>query len=318
MSTVNSVLGPIDTSDMGVTLSHEHVLITSAGIQTTFPEFVPRDEAISEGIRLFKDAYEGGLRTIFDLTTHDLGRDIGVIEAVSRGSSVNIIAATGTWRDIPRVFWTAESNEIADLYVRELVEGIEGTGIKPGIIKVANDAGGVTPEGEIVLRAAARAHQKTGAPIYTHTWAPERVGDQQVKIFEDEGVDLNRVCVGHSNDTTDLDYLKGLLDKGVWIGMDRYHPVARPGMPDWRTRTETTKALIDAGYGDRLMLGHDAQVQLRIASKQAFAERMAQNPDKFLFISRNALPYLKEMGGTDADIKSVMVDNPRRFIEGAF
>ena len=85
MSTVNSVLGPMDTSEMGFTLSHEHVLITSAGIQATFPEFVPRDETISEGIQLFKDAYEGGLRTIFDLTTHDLGRDIGVIEAVSRG-----------------------------------------------------------------------------------------------------------------------------------------------------------------------------------------------------------------------------------------
>jgi phosphotriesterase-related protein len=317
MSTVNSVLGPMDTSDMGFTLSHEHVLITSAGIQATFPEFVPRDEAITEGIQIFKDARAGGLQTIFDLTTHDLGRDIKVVEAVSKGSGVNIIAATGTWRDIPRVFWTAEIDDIAALYVRELEEGIEGTGIRPGIIKVANDIGGVTPEGEIVLRAAARAHQKTGAPIYTHTWAPERVGDQQVKIFEDEGVDLNRVCVGHSNDTTDLDYLKGLLDKGVWIGMDRYHPIARPGVPDWKTRTETTKALIDAGYADRLMLGHDAQVRLLIASREAFTERMNQNPDKFLFISRNALPYLKEIGGTYANVHSIMVDNPRRYMEGA-
>lgn len=317
MTTVNSVLGPVDTSELGFTLSHEHVLITSAGIQATFPEFVPRDAAIEEGIQLFKDAKAGGVDTIFDLTTHDLGRDIGVIQAVSRGSGVNMIAATGTWRDIPRVFWTAEPDEIAALYVRELAEGIEGTGIRPGIIKVANDVGGVTPEGEIVLRAAARAHQETGAPIYTHTWAPERVGDQQVAIFEDEGVDLNRVCVGHSNDTTDLDYLKGLLDKGVWIGLDRYHPVARPGLPDWRTRTDTAKALIDAGYGDRLMLGHDAQVRLRIASNEAFAERMRLNPDKFLFISRNALPYLKETGGTDSDIQDLMINNPRRYLEGA-
>ena len=76
MSTVNSVQGPIDTSEMGFTLSHEHVLITSAGIQTTFPEFVPRQEAIGEGIELFKQAKAEGVDTIFDLTTHDLGRDI--------------------------------------------------------------------------------------------------------------------------------------------------------------------------------------------------------------------------------------------------
>lgn len=317
MSTVNSVLGPIDTSEMGFTLSHEHVLITSAGMQTTFPEFIPRDETITEGIKMFTDARAGGVETILDLTTMDLGRDVRVIEAVSRGSGVNMIAATGTWRDIPRAFWMADPDDIAALYVREIEEGIEGTGIKAGVIKVANDVGGVTPEGEIVLRAAARAHHKTGAPIYTHTWAPERVGDQQVRIFDDEGVDLNRVCVGHSNDTTDLDYLKGLLDKGVWIGMDRYHPVSRPGMPDWRTRTNTTKALIDAGYGDRLMLGHDSQVRNLQASRQMFAERSAQNPDKFLFISRKALPYLKEIDGTDAEVRALMVDNPRRYFEGA-
>ena len=316
MSTVNSVQGPIDTSEMGFTLSHEHVLITSAGIQTTFPEFVPRQEAIGEGIELFKQAKAEGVDTIFDLTTHDLGRDIGVIQAVSQGSGVNIIAATGTWRDIPRVFWTAEPDEISGLYVRELEEGIEGTGIKPGIIKVANDVGGVTDEGEIVLRAAARAHQKTGAPIYTHTWAPERVGDQQVEIFLDEGVDLNRVCIGHSNDTTNLDYLKGLLDRGVWIGLDRYHPVSRTGLPDWQARTNIAKALVDAGYGERLMMGHDAQVRLRIASKEAFAERMRLNPDKFLFISRKALPYLKEIGATDTDVQNIMIGNPRRYIEG--
>ena len=116
--------------------------------------------------------------------------------------------------------------DIAPLYIREIEEGIEGTDIKAAIIKVANDVGGVTPEGEIILRAAARAQKATGVPISTHTWAPERVGEQQVAIFEDEGVDLNKVYVGHSNDTDDTDYLIGLLEKGVWIGLDRY-----PGRP---------------------------------------------------------------------------------------
>ncbi|MCI0869887.1 MAG: phosphotriesterase-related protein, partial [Chloroflexi bacterium] len=268
MATINSVLGPMETSDMGFTLAHEHVLVTSAGIQHVYPEFIDREGTINKAVTEFKQAYSEGLRTIVDVTTIDLGRDIRMLEQVSRESGINIICATGTWRDIPRVFWSATPDMIAPLYIREIEEGIEGTGIKAAIIKVANDVGGVTPEGEIVLRAAARAQKATGVPISTHTWAPERVGEQQVRIFEDEGVDLNRVYVGHSNDTTDTGYLIGLLEKGVWIGLDRYPGGRMPGTPDWEGRTDTIKKLIDAGFGHRIMLGHDWSVTLSIASLQ--------------------------------------------------
>ena len=215
MATINSVLGPLDTADIGYTLSHEHVLVTSAGIQYVYPEFIDREGTIARAVADLKTAYSEGLRTIVDVTTIDLGRDIRMLEQVSRESGINIICATGTWRDIPRVFWSASPDMVAPLYIREIEEGIEGTGIKAAIIKVANDVGGVTPEGEIILRAAARAQKATGVPISTHTWAPERVGEQQVRIFEEEGVDLNRVYLGHSNDTTDTEYLIGLLEKGV-------------------------------------------------------------------------------------------------------
>ncbi len=269
MSIINSVLGPMDTADMGVTLSHEHVLVSSAGIQYVYPEFIDREGTISSGVADLKEAHGEGLRTIIDVTTIDLGRDIRLLEQVSRDSGVNIICATGTWRDIPRVFWSADPDMIAPLYIREIQEGIEGTGIKAAIIKVANDMGGVTPEGEIILRAAARAQKATGVPISTHTYAPERVGEQQVAIFEDEGVDLSKVYVGHSDDTTDTDYLIGLMRKGVWIGLDRYPGGAMPGTPDWQGRTKTAKKLIDAGFGHRIMMGHDWSVTLTIASKQA-------------------------------------------------
>ena len=316
MSTVNSVLGPIDTASLGVTLSHEHVLVTSAGIQYVYPEFIDREGTIAKGIADLTQAYGEGLRTIVDVTTIDLGRDIRMLEQVSRESGVNIICATGTWRDIPRVFWTADPDIIAPLYIREIEEGIEGTGIKAAVIKVANDMGGVTPEGEIILRAAARAQKATGVPISTHTYAPERVGEQQVAIFEDEGVDLNKVYIGHSNDTTDTRYLIGLLRKGVWIGLDRFPGGRMPGTPDWRGRTDTAKKLIDAGFGHRIMLGHDWSVTLTIASKQAQEDRRTYNPDGYLFITRNVLPGLKELGASQEDIDKIMVDNPRRFFEG--
>ncbi len=105
-------------------------------------------------------------------------------------------------------------------------------GVKAAIIKVASDRGGITPPQEVVLRAAARTHNITGTPISTHTWSPDRVGEQQVKILEEEGVDLNRVYIGHSNDDFDMDYLLGLLDKGVLAGAGPFTPAdERPEHP---------------------------------------------------------------------------------------
>ena len=149
MTTINSVLGPLDTSDLGFTLSHEHVLVASAGIQHVYPEFIDREGTIEKAVAQLTQAYGEGLRTIVDVTTIDLGRDIRMLEEVSRETGVQIICATGTWRDIPRVFWTATPDMIAPLFIREIQQGIEGTGIKAGIIKVANDAGGVTAEPEL-------------------------------------------------------------------------------------------------------------------------------------------------------------------------
>ena len=215
-----------------------------------------------------------------------------------------------------RVFWGATPDTIASLYVREIEEGIEGTGIKAGIIKVATDKGGVTPAGEITLRAAARAQQKTGVPITTHTWAPERVGEEQVRIFLEEGVDLDRVYVGHSNDTTDLDYLTGLLRRGAWLGLDRTPGGLTEGTPDWQGRTETVKRLIDAGFADRILLSHDASVNMVYYGVQAMEDGERHNPDGFLFITRHVLPRLREMGVPEETITRIMVDNPRRFFEG--
>ena len=299
---------------MGFTLSHEHVIVASAGIQQIYPEFLDRQGTISEAVAALKGAYQEGLRTIIDVTTIDLGRDINMLEQVSRESGVHIICATGTWLDIPRVFWSATPDMIAPLYIREIQEGIEGTGIRAGIIKVANDRGGVTPQGEIILRAAARAQLETGVPISTHAWAPERVGEQQVRIFEEEGVDLNRVYIGHSNDTTDTDYLIGLLNKGVWIGLDRYPGGWASDTPNWEARTETAKRLIDAGFGHRIMLGHDWSVTLSITSRELQQDRRSYNPDGYSFISRKVLPKLQELGVTDETVRQLMVENPRRFL----
>ena len=316
MPFVNTVLGPVDTADLGFTLSHEHVGTNAAGLRHTYPEIINRPALKEQAVAAFKDAYAAGVRTMIEVSTFALGRDIELIQEVSRESGVQVIAATGNHLAVPRPFGEVSPDVIAAMYVREIKEGIEGTGIKAGIIKVASDRGGVTQPQENVLRAAALTHKQTGIPISTHTWSPDRVGDQQVRILEEEGVDLNRVYIGHSSDDTDMGYLLGLLAKGVWLGMDRYPGGRDPSTPNWEVRTEIVKKLIDEGHCGRSMLSHDYSVPKARYMPEEQEARRAANPDGFNFIGRYVLPRLKDLGATDQDIHTMMVDNPRRFLEG--
>ena len=316
MATVNTVLGPVDTANLGFTLSHEHILVSSAGVRQTYPEFQDRQATIEDAVVALKEAYDEGLRTIIDMTTIDLGRDVQLMEEVSKRSRINIIATTGVHLSIPGVFGGVSPDDIAPLYVRKIEEGIDGTGIKAGVIKSASDQGGMTDLEEVNLRAVARAQKLTGIRISTHTWSPDRVGDQQILILEEEGVDLNRVCIGHSNDDTDLDYLLGMLRKGVWLGLDRYPDARFPlGTPDWRQRTQIVKQIIDAGFGHRVMLSHDHDIPRSLPTQKLRDERQGYNPDGYLFITRQVLPYLSELGATDQDINQIMVETPRKFFE---
>ena len=137
MATINSATGPLETDDLGFTLSHEHVGTNAAGLRHTFPEFIDRDGMREQSIAAMTAAYADGVRTMVDVSTIDLGRDVGLIREVSEGSGIQIIVATGNHVAVPRPFADVSPDVIAALYIREIVEGIEGTGIKAGIIKVA-------------------------------------------------------------------------------------------------------------------------------------------------------------------------------------
>ena len=316
MASVNTVLGPIESSELGFTLSHEHVCNGFGGSPFTFPEFLDRPATMERAVKDLSAAREEGVRTIMDVVPHDQGRDIRLQEEVSRRSGINIVVCTGTWLDVPRFFRGAHPDKLADLYVREIEEGIEGTDIKAGVIKVASDKGGVTPGEELVLRAAARTANRTGIPIMTHTWAPERVGEQQVRVLKEEGVEMDLVCIGHSNDTTDMGYLTGLLEEGLWLGTDR-HPGGGPDVPPWRERSQVVKSLIEQGWAHRIMLAHDRDSSIGLHSPEHRAAKEANNPDNYLFITRHVLPYLRELGATDEDLDRLTVQNPRRYLEGA-
>ena len=225
MPTVNTVSGPVDTKDLGFTLMHEHIIVQSPGVKENFPIF-DREAEIDSAAQKLKDVASRGVKTLVDLTVSDW-RDIPFVKEVVKrsGNATNVIVATGIYWEVPHYF-SAQSGRsiefIADLFARDIQEGIMDTGVKAGIIKCATDEPGVTPDVERILRASAKAHRKTGVPISTHTHAKSEVGLKQQDVFESEGVDLSRVVIGHSGDTEDTSYLKKICDRGSFIGMDRF------------------------------------------------------------------------------------------------
>jgi phosphotriesterase-related protein len=308
MNKINSVLGKIDIDSLGYTLSHEHVLTASAGIIHSYPKLINKDKLIDSAIKEFKKLKKEGIDSIIDVTTMDLGRDVDLLQKVSEASNVNIICATGTWRDIPRSFWYKSTKEISELYIDEIIEGIDSTNIKAGIIKVANDVEGISKEGDTILRSASIASKETGVPISTHSYAKGQIGNEQLKIFKNEGLDLNKVYIGHSNDSTDIDYLENIIQQGAWLGLDRL-----PGKdPDWNKRLEVTYQLIFKGLEDRIMLSHDWNFESHISSLSE-QERQYQNPDGFLFINKKFIPKLLSLGVNKKSISKIMIENPKRF-----
>ena len=186
MALVNTVLGPIETSRLGFTLMHEHIVTQSPGLRDNWPETFDRGFAVQRGIDKLREAMAAGIDTLVDLTTIDLGRDIPLIAEIVRGAGIQAIVATGVWRQVPRYFHLRSPDVAAKLFVRDITEGIQGTGIKAGIIKCATDETGVTEPIEIILRASARAHRQTGVPISTHTDAFKQVGLDQQRVFAEE------------------------------------------------------------------------------------------------------------------------------------
>ena len=320
MKTINSVLGPLDTSNIGFALMHDHILGATGGIPQVYPELLGPNykERIVKGL---VEAKQAGINTIIDADPFVLGRAVKILAEVSKLSGMNIICCTGWYIDLPGYLGSFSSDLFAKIFAREITEGIEGTDIKAGIIKSASDFEGVTPNGEIILRGVARAQMMTGAPIMLHSYAPGQIGRQQLAILKEEGIDLRRVKLDHCSDTKDMEYLTWVIEQGCYLGMDRlpgiHVPPATSVSPEGRVRT--IKALIDAGYTSRILLGHDTFLvssffdTLPASAKKKLA---TDNPYGFLYIHKYVLPKLRELGVSEKVIDSICVDNPRKFFEG--
>src|SRR3954452_23415573 len=219
MPTVQTVTGPIDATAPGPTLVHEHVRFRDEAVAENWPARYDRDAELAAALESVRAAQGHGITTIVDPTAMFGGRDVRFMRRVAEETGMQIVACTGiySYDHLPHYFDFRDADAIAAMYVHDIKEGIQGTGVKAAFIKCAADEPGVTPNVEKLHRAAARASLRTGAPIMAHSRPASGTGPKQVELFREEGVDLGRVQIAHCGDTDDVGYIEGLIDAGVYV-----------------------------------------------------------------------------------------------------
>jgi phosphotriesterase-related protein len=317
MSTVETVRGPVDAGELGRTLPHEHILIMEpealANYGTVYGACYWDEEVrVADAIARLSEVREAGIQTIFDPTGPGLGRNIPRIQRINESVDLNIVVASGVYAflALPNFLTYRDVDAIAALFVRELREGINDTGVKAGFLKCAVEAHGLVGDVPRILAAVAAASVETGAPVMVHTNAEARTGLLALETLTAAGVDPARIVIAHMGDSNDMDYLREVAAAGAWLGLDRFgiehfNPTAQ--------RISTLLALLDEGYADRVHLSHDAACFMDFfTGNPAFAGEEAD----YLLISKTVLPELLAAGATQADIDQMTIANPRRFLTG--
>jgi len=314
---LNTARGAVDLADLGVTLMHEHVFIMTTEIMENYPEgWGDGAKREADAIARLNELKSRGVDTIVDLTVVGLGRYVPRIARIAAATELNIVVATGlyTYDAVPMYFHyrgpgapLGGPEPMVDMFVRDIEHGIADTGVKAAILKCATDEPGMTPGVERVLRAVAQAHRQTGVPISTHTHAGTRRGLEQQSIFAEEGVDLSRVVIGHSGDTTDIAYLEELVAEGSYLGMDRFGVDAILSFED---RVNTVATMCERGHADRMVLSHDASCYFDALPEATLP--VALPNWHYLHIHDDVIPALRRRGVTEDQLTTMLVDNPRK------
>jgi phosphotriesterase-related protein len=321
MSTVNTVCGPVEVSSLGRTLMHEHLIFGYPGHEGDRTMWHIDDETLmGNATAAVQAAQAQGFGTLFEVTPNDCGRDPRFLRRVAEKTGFNVICATGYYYEgegAPAYFgfrslFADIVAEVADLEIAELTEGIAGTGIKAGVIKLGTSQGEITDYEMALIKAAARAQQATGAPIVTHTQSGT-MGPEQARALIDAGADPARTIIGHMcGGARDLDYQLETLKYGVGIGFDR---IGLNNMFNDITddvRMDTIAALIERGYQDRIFLSHDSVNNWLGRSAAGFYNLPGAKEWKISRVGDYIVPGLRERGLSEADIDSILVGNIAR------
>lgn len=302
MTDVMTVLGPVDSAELGITMPHEHLLLDLFKVFQPHREFLVNDAQLAaRELQLYKDAGGGAL---VELTTPDLGRDPEGLVQIAKATGVHVIMCTGRYRE---PFYEAElsqmsTNEVAQIFIDEIEHGVDG--VRPGIIgEIGTHNPWVAPVEERVFRAAARAHRATGLSISLHANGSD-VGLKQLNVLEEEGADLRRVVVGHCDTHPFSDYHREVLSRGAWVEFDTIR-----GNFEFETerQLEQLRVLIDEGHIDRLLLSEDMCVNrfYTVYGGKGYAYLITEFVERML-----------DSGLSQEQVDTLLIENPRRMLTG--
>ena len=324
MDFIQTVTGRITPEQLGTTLVHEHLLIGYPGwfMDALAPRF-RRAEALSRAVDTLAELRGLGVSSFLDPCPMDLGRDVEFMAEAAQRSGMQIVCATGAYKPDQGISYTFNAlpvEEIEAIYVRELTEGIGDTGIRAGLVKVATTPGPFSSYEHKLLAAAGRAAARVGCPVLTHT-DDARGGLEQIAALCAAGVAPHRILVGHSDGRADHTYHRALADHGAYVGFDRF---GIETLIKDAERIESVWRMIEAGYVRSLCLSHDATCGAwlgrpsfdgkRVVSAERLAQLLPQWEPTHLF--KRILPQLRARGLSDADVHTLLVENPARYFRG--
>jgi len=320
MATVETVGGQIDAGELGLTLIHEHFFSSDEAVSAQWPHVRDHAQEHALALQAAGEVLDRGVRTVVEPTAMLLGRDVRASQRVAAETGLQIVVCTGiyTYDHLPQFLLNRSEDFMAELFAHDIEEGIQDTAVKAAFIKCAADEPGVNERIEKVHRAAARASLRTGAPVMAHSRPASNTGPAQVEILLEEGVVPEKIQIAHTGDTDDLDYIEGLLQTGVGIGMDRYGIDLY--LPTDR-RNATVLELLRRGYAEQMYLSQDFDIPIAAGLdwyppelvEQMQAAGAAPNWS-MTFLFESVIPALKEAGMSDEHLETMMAENPKRWL----
>jgi phosphotriesterase-related protein len=302
MSQVQTVLGPLAASDLGVTLAHEHLLThptPSLGVEDDLDLILDDSKAALAELASFRAAGGGSL---VEVTPIDYGRDLTGLADLSRTSGVHIVAATGLHKDQWSAAYTnrLDEDELAEMFTGELRDGVDG--VKPGVIKVGSSRERITDGERRAFVGAARAQRATGAPITTHTDAGH-LALEQLDLLRDAGADPERIVIGHLDRLLDVEYHAAVLRQGAYVGYDQ---VGKPKYASDQQRAEALAELVRRGFGSKLLIAGDL-------GRRSYWRALGGHPG-LDYIPRVFLGILSAAGLTPSQVEAMVLANPARVL----
>jgi phosphotriesterase-related protein len=333
---VRTVLGPVAPEELGRVLHHEHLLSLTPGpwLSGGGPADAV-DDQISRAVEALSGLTALGFGTVVDLSPYGVvGRDaegtnVSLLQEISRRAALHVVTGTSVYLEAYSPEWAvrASVDEMTDRFIRDAREGIGGTGVRAGVLgEQATSLGTITPHERKCLVAAARAACATGLALITHT-THGTMALEQIDLLADEGMDLSRVVIGHMDTHPDTDYVLEVAGRGVTVAFDtigkenwdfRVEPEP-PDPPDGEygkrayrrsdgVRAARLAALVDAGFGEQVLLSHD------LTGEEVYLNRGTHGQRGYTYLATSFAGRLAEQGIPPAALEIMLRDNPARLL----